>query len=153
MAHVFPIIRGESDIPSSTQRLFKNLAPLTDGNIVDAKPDFCYGARPEQLNPRIREELGSYIVPSTNQSAPILPNNSTEAKGPWVLGLWPIDRLFMLVRWVLVPCSIFNLTDSLNQSTITTRIRLRQLSMAACFRCTPQILINRLILGISLNTT
>jgi hypothetical protein len=91
MAHVFPIMRGESDIPSSTQRLFKNLAPLTDGNIVDAKPDFCYGARPEQLNPRIREELGSYIVPSTNQSAPILPNNSTEAKGP--LGTWAVaDR-------------------------------------------------------------
>lgn len=91
MAHVFPIMRGETDIPSSTQKLFKNLAPLTDGNIVHAKPDFCYGARPEQLNPRIREELGSYIVPSTNQNAPILPNNSTEAIGPW--GTWAvIDR-------------------------------------------------------------
>ena len=91
MANAFPIMREESNIPSATQRLFGNLAPLTDGTIVDAKPDFSYGARPEQLDPRVREELGSYVVPSTNQSAPILPNNSTEGKGPG--GTWAVaDR-------------------------------------------------------------
>jgi hypothetical protein len=82
MTYAFPIIRGEADIPSSTQRLFGNLAPLTDNTIVNAKPDFCYKARPEQFDSLIREELNSYIIPSTNQSAPILPNNSTEGKGP-----------------------------------------------------------------------
>ena len=88
MAKAFPILRGDVNIPSATQRLFGNLAPLTDGTIVDAKPDISYGARPEQLDPRVREELSAYVVPSTNQSAPILPNNSTEGKGPG--GTWMV---------------------------------------------------------------
>ncbi|MCJ1246639.1 hypothetical protein MMC30_003848 [Trapelia coarctata] len=82
MTNAFPIMAGESDIPSAIKRTFGNMASLTDGTIVDAEPDFYYGARPEQLNPRVREELNSYIIPSTNQSVPMLPNYFAEGKGP-----------------------------------------------------------------------
>ncbi|EGE01506.1 hypothetical protein TEQG_00556 [Trichophyton equinum CBS 127.97] len=62
--------------------LFSNLAPLTDGTLVNAKPDHFFGARPEQLEPQIRKDSSSYIVPSTQDSLPILPNFFLETKGP-----------------------------------------------------------------------
>ncbi|KAF3898057.1 hypothetical protein GY631_0012 [Trichophyton interdigitale] len=61
---------------------FSNLAPLTDGTLVNAKPDHFFGARPEQLEPQIRKDFSSYIVPSTQDSLPILPNFFLETKGP-----------------------------------------------------------------------
>ena len=61
---------------------FGHLAPLADGSIVSPKPDYYEGARPEQLNRKIRTELGGYIVPSTNHCAPIVPNFFTQGKGP-----------------------------------------------------------------------
>jgi len=62
--------------------VFGNLKQLTHGNLVDAKPDFYDGARPAQIDLRIREELGSYITPATQGQAPALPNFFTEVKGP-----------------------------------------------------------------------
>ena len=59
---------------------FANLAPLTDGSLASATPDRFYGARPEQLNREIREEIGSLIVPSKDDR-PIAPNFFLEAKG------------------------------------------------------------------------
>jgi len=82
MSKVFPIITGTADIPSQENLRFGNLKDLTDGSITKAQPDFYDGARPEDLNRQIREELGPYIVPSTNTAAPCLPNFFTEAKGP-----------------------------------------------------------------------
>ena len=82
MSKVFPIITGTADIPSQENLYFGNLKDLTDGSITKAKPDFYDGARPEDLNKQIREELGPYIVPSTNTAAPCLPNFFTEGKGP-----------------------------------------------------------------------
>lgn len=82
MSKVFPIIAGTADIPSQENRRFTNLQDLTDGSITKAQPDFYDGARPEGLNKQIREELGPYIVPSTNTAAPCLPNFFTEGKGP-----------------------------------------------------------------------
>ncbi|KAM5473703.1 hypothetical protein MauCBS54593_002501 [Microsporum audouinii] len=61
---------------------FGNLAPLTDGTLANAKPDHFFGARPEQLNPNIRDTLSGYILPSTQGSLPIAPNFFLEAKGP-----------------------------------------------------------------------
>ncbi|EFQ99615.1 hypothetical protein MGYG_02628 [Nannizzia gypsea CBS 118893] len=61
---------------------FTNLAPLTDKTLANAKPDHFFGARPEQLESQIREELSSYIVPSSQDSLPILPNFFLETKGP-----------------------------------------------------------------------
>ena len=82
MSKAFPIIAGTSNIPSQENLLFGNLKHLTDGSITKAKPDCYDGSRPADLNKQIREELGPYIVPSTNTAAPCLPNFFTEAKGP-----------------------------------------------------------------------
>lgn len=82
MSTVFPIIAGSANIPHSENLRFGNLKDLTDGSITKAQPDFYDGARPEDLNRQIREELGPYIVPSTNTAAPCLPNFFMEAKGP-----------------------------------------------------------------------
>ena len=82
MSKAFPIIAGTSDIPSQENLLFGNLKPLTDNSITKAKPDFYDGSCPTKLNKQIREELGPYIVPSTNTATPCLPNFFTEGKGP-----------------------------------------------------------------------
>ena len=82
MRKSFPIISGNANIPSAGELPFGNLKPLTDGTLVDAKPDFYDGARPAQIDRRIRAELGSYITPSTQYQAPALPNFFTEVKGP-----------------------------------------------------------------------
>jgi hypothetical protein len=66
----------EGDIP------FNNLAPLTVGELTAAKPDLYEGARPEQLDRRVRNELSSYIIPSKQDNLPLVPNFFLEAKGP-----------------------------------------------------------------------
>lgn len=82
MRKPFPTISGDNGIPSAAELPFGNLEPLTDGTIVDAKPDFYDGANPAQIDRRIREELNSHIIPSNKQHAPALPNFFTEGKGP-----------------------------------------------------------------------
>ncbi|KAM5441697.1 hypothetical protein MferCBS31731_003378 [Microsporum ferrugineum] len=57
---------------------FGNLAPLTDDTIPNAKPGHFFGAHPEQLNPEVRDDLSSFIIPSTQ--GPIAPNFFLEAK-------------------------------------------------------------------------
>ena len=81
---VIPIIEGEigngrcvsGGIPLT------NFDHLTDGTISSGNPDRFYGACPEQLNRRIRNELSDRIVPSTQQDLPIAPNFFLAAKGP-----------------------------------------------------------------------
>jgi hypothetical protein len=81
---VIPIIEGkitdhkcvEGDI------LFTNLTPLTDDLLTSAKPDLYHGARPEQLDRRVRDELRGHIIPSTQDDLPIAPNFFLAAKGP-----------------------------------------------------------------------
>ncbi|KAL9065862.1 MAG: hypothetical protein Q9157_007333 [Trypethelium eluteriae] len=46
------------------------------------KPDIYHGARPEQLKKSIRQNLSSYIIPSTQEDLPIAPNHFFEVKGP-----------------------------------------------------------------------
>ena len=65
---VIPIIEGTIKDPKTTsgEIPFTNLAPLvTDQNLVRGNPDIYHGARPEQLERRVRDELGHYIVLST----------------------------------------------------------------------------------------
>lgn len=81
MSKVFPIIAGTCDIPSQENLLFGNLKDLTDGSITKAKPDFFDGTRPAELHRQIRADLDPYIVPSTNTTAPCVPNFFTEGKG------------------------------------------------------------------------
>ena len=59
-----------------------NLDHLTDGTISPGNPDLFYGARPEQLDRRIRKELNSLIVSSTQTDLPMAPNFFLAAKGP-----------------------------------------------------------------------
>ena len=46
---------------------FTNLDHLTDGTLVPGNPDIYYGARPEQLARRVRNELSGHIIPSTQE--------------------------------------------------------------------------------------
>jgi hypothetical protein len=82
MRTAFPIISGKAGIHNEGDLVFVNLEPLTDGTLVDAKPDYYDGAHPEQIDKQIREQLASVIIPSTLQHAPCLPNLFAEGKGP-----------------------------------------------------------------------
>ena len=81
---VIPIIEGkikenkciDGDI------LFTNLASLTSDTLTSAKPDLYSGARPEQLDRRVRNKLSDQIIPSTQDGLPIAPNFFLVAKGP-----------------------------------------------------------------------
>ena len=97
MSKAFPIIAGTTDIPSQENLLFVNIKHLTNDSITKAKPDCYDGSRPADLNKHVREELGSYIVPSTNTAISCLPNFFTEGKGP--NGSMPCasDKLYMAV--------------------------------------------------------
>ena len=81
---VIPVIEGKiSDSKCVSGGIpFANLEHLTDGTIVPGNPDIYYGARPEQLNRRVRGELNSYIIPSTQDDLPIAPNFFLAVKGP-----------------------------------------------------------------------
>ncbi|KAL4874363.1 hypothetical protein BJY04DRAFT_225120, partial [Aspergillus karnatakaensis] len=86
-ASAFPYIEGNPTTNSlqqyaSRDTRFTNLAPLTDGTISQAKPDITYGARPEQLDGEIRNQLNKQIVPFTDSSLPVAPNFFVEFKGP-----------------------------------------------------------------------
>ena len=81
MSKAFPIITGNAKIPSQENLIFGNLKDLTDGSISKAQPDFYDGTRPAQENKQLRTDLGPYIVPSTDTTAPCLPNFFAEAKG------------------------------------------------------------------------
>ncbi len=116
MSKAFPIIAGTADIPSQENLLFGNLKHLTDGSITKAKPDFYDGSRPAEFKKQIREELGPYIVPSTNTAAPCLPNFFTEAKGP--KGTTDVCKLQALYDGALGARGIHELRSYIGQETL-----------------------------------
>jgi hypothetical protein len=61
---------------------FGNLDPPTNDNLVPGNPDLYYGARPEQLDRRVREELSGHIILLMQDDLPIAPNFFLAAKGP-----------------------------------------------------------------------
>ena len=61
--------------------LFTNIEPLRNDN-TQAKPDYYYGARPEQIHSTVRKNLSKHIIPSHHADRPIVPNFFLEAKGP-----------------------------------------------------------------------
>ena len=81
---VIPVIEGKITDNKCVEGdvLFTNLTPLTNDMLTAAKPDLYYGARPEQLDRRVRDELSGHIIPSTQDNLPIAPNFFLEAKGP-----------------------------------------------------------------------
>jgi hypothetical protein len=84
MIDVVPVISGlrQNNHFSARKTKFGNLDPLTDGTITPANPDLFYGARPEQLDRRIRDKLSGCIIPSSMEDKPMAPNFYFEAKGP-----------------------------------------------------------------------
>jgi len=80
MSRVFPIIAGTIDIFSQENLRFTNLKNLIDSFIIKSQSDLYDGVRPEKLNKQIRDELGFYIVLSTNTVASYLPNFFTKTK-------------------------------------------------------------------------
>ncbi|KAI9675003.1 MAG: hypothetical protein M1817_001409 [Caeruleum heppii] len=81
MSCVFPTIRGNVATPSGQNRVFNNFEPLRQG-FSNVQPDYYNGSLPQELDARVRNELGSYIMPSTQRHSPLLPNFFMEAKGP-----------------------------------------------------------------------
>ncbi|KAF3484266.1 uncharacterized protein GIQ15_03590 [Arthroderma uncinatum] len=81
---VVPAIDGDIGDPKCVggDYPFGNLASLTDGTLANAKPDHFFGARPEQLKPKIRNKLNNFIILLTQDSLPITLNFFLEAKGP-----------------------------------------------------------------------
>ena len=53
---------------------------FADGQLTSAVPDLFYGARPEQVDLKVRRDLGKHIIPSTDKSLPVAPNYFLEAK-------------------------------------------------------------------------
>ena len=59
-----------------------NLEQLTDGPFAPGNTDHFYGARPEQLQRTVRDELHHQIIPSTQHELPMAPNFFLAVKGP-----------------------------------------------------------------------
>jgi hypothetical protein len=81
---VIPIIEGKiADIKCRSGGIpFTNFDPLTDGTLKPGNPDIYYGARTEQVNRKVRDELSGRIIPSTQHDLPTAPNFYLAAKGP-----------------------------------------------------------------------
>ncbi|MCJ1461860.1 hypothetical protein MMC07_000459 [Pseudocyphellaria aurata] len=76
MRNIWPTIIGESNIPTAGDIPFGNLKPLIDDQpLVVPKPDFYDGIHRNRIVSRLRRELGTYIIPSTeHEDTPVLPN-------------------------------------------------------------------------------
>ena len=98
-ASVIPLIEGKVKDPKCVSGgiPFNNLDQLPRSTLVNStlidvsldkdelvpgNPDLYYGARPEQLDARIRTELSGHIIPSTQHDLPIAPNFFLAGKGP-----------------------------------------------------------------------
>ena len=61
ISEILPIIRGRGSIPSAQDYPFGNLKQLAE--ISRPKPDYYNGSSPVEVPPKIRGDLGEYIVP------------------------------------------------------------------------------------------
>ncbi|KAI1839551.1 hypothetical protein JX266_014237 [Neoarthrinium moseri] len=84
VSSVIPIIEGDVKDRRcvSGQIPFTNLDHLTDGSLVPGNPDRYHGARPEQLDRKVRADLDGLLIPSNQRDLPILPNAFLAVKGP-----------------------------------------------------------------------
>ncbi|KAI0196356.1 hypothetical protein F4808DRAFT_474360 [Astrocystis sublimbata] len=84
MTSILPIIEGDVRNGRSVagQILLTNLEDPTVDLLIPGNPDRYYGARPEQLDRRVRIQLGKHIMPSTQHDLPIVPNFFLNVKGP-----------------------------------------------------------------------
>ncbi len=82
MRKVLPMLYGDADIPNKQDLLFTRLESITNETTVVPKPDFYDGARLRDIDKRVREDLGPYIIPTKHPTAPVAPNFFLEAKAP-----------------------------------------------------------------------
>jgi hypothetical protein len=82
MSQVIPTIVGKDDKRhlSMGDIRFKNLEPFADGQVAAPAPKRYYGAAPKDIDRRVRQDLGSHILPSTSLHRPAVPNYFLEAK-------------------------------------------------------------------------
>ena len=80
-ANVIPYITGSKDRQFETAGdvKFNNLTKF-DPNITTLQPDGYYGAKPSQVDLRVRTDLDEHIIPSTSKHLPIAPNFFREDK-------------------------------------------------------------------------
>ncbi|PYH86994.1 hypothetical protein BO82DRAFT_324311 [Aspergillus uvarum CBS 121591] len=80
---ILPFLEGSQQysFEDGGNHSFTNLTPLTDGTLANATPDFYHGARPNQLDNDIREDLSNTIIPTRRTNRPIAPNFFLETKG------------------------------------------------------------------------
>jgi hypothetical protein len=150
---VIPIIEGKiTDAKSVSGKIpFTNLDHLTDGRLVPGNPDLYYGARPEQLNRQVRDELSGQIIPSTQHDLPIAPNFFLAAKGPD--GSIAVAGRQASYDGALGAYTVCSHTCRMNRRTTTMPIPLRQFITVANSRCTPATLLSQAVLGVGLNST
>ena len=82
MSDVFTIIEGQGRHKyhsAGPDHPFNNLEPLSE-YLPRAKPDVYDGALPQHVDPRVRKDLGQYIVPCNDTSRPVAPNFFIEGK-------------------------------------------------------------------------
>jgi hypothetical protein len=80
-ADIMSIIAGEARKQHhyASDRLFNHLEPLAD-DLPAPKPDLYDGALPQQIDRRVRDDLGKQIVPCNRTSLPAAPNFFLEGK-------------------------------------------------------------------------
>ncbi len=84
IADALPTILGGSSRKHRPARevVFSNVQGMVEDIFKNPKPHLYYGARPEQIDQRVKQDLNNQIIPSTNQSHPAAPNFFVEVKGP-----------------------------------------------------------------------
>lgn len=118
MGDVFPIITGSAKTPQicHTENLtFGNLKHLTDGSITKAKPGFSDGSLAAKVDNDILKDLGPYIVPLTDTTAPCLPNFFAE--GRCRAKTWPVGRRQALYYGALGARGIHELRSFIDPET------------------------------------
>ena len=82
VTNVMPFIAGPKDgrYETAGDVPFYNLVKF-DPNITTPKPDMYYGARPSQIDTRVRDDLREFIIPSSRTSLPAAPNFFRADKG------------------------------------------------------------------------
>ena len=83
MSTVFPTIRGQrTEIPHELDAPFTGLESITKEVITTAQPDFYDGANLANIDQKVLDELGPFIIPTVHARAPVVPNFFLEAKPP-----------------------------------------------------------------------
>ncbi|KAL7963197.1 hypothetical protein V8C34DRAFT_310744 [Trichoderma compactum] len=69
MRNVVPLIAGNSTIPNEGHVPFLDLDSITDNTTVNPVPDFFDGARPGDLDRKVKQDLDKIIIPTKGAGA------------------------------------------------------------------------------------